>query len=360
MPQPTRLAPIVLAYSGSAATTLAIPWLAEQHGADVVTVTLDLGQGQELEGVRDRAVAAGAVRAHVLDVREEFAREYILPSLLADATDGFGHPLVSPLALPIIAAKVVEIAGIEQAHVVAHGRLGVARVNPLQAAIQTLNPALAVVTPPVASGSGRALDDSRHTMAAGSPARATHVNLWGRAVAEPGADAPPARDAAAAAALEPAYVDVTFERGVPVGLNGVTLPFVDLITSLTTLARRHGTGRFVHDVADAPDGFRRWTCEAPAAVALHLAHRELQSLVTPAELLAVCNLLRTHYVDALQRGLWFAPVRDAVQAFASKVQERVTGSVRLKLLRGTCEVVSRHSTPAADAELKAADALVHH
>jgi argininosuccinate synthase len=358
VPQPTRPTPIVLAYSGSVTTTLAIPWLAEQHGRDVVTLTLDVGQGQELEAVRDRALVAGAVRAHVVDAREEFARDYILPSLLADATDRSGHPLVAALALPLIAGKLVEIAAIEQASVVAHGGLGAGGATPLRAAIQTLKPALAVVTPPVGAFSTRGLGDGRVAVAASG--RVAHVNLWGRAVAEPSGATAPDPGISATAAVEAAYVDVTFERGVPVGLNGVTLSFVDLITSLTTLARRHDIGRFVHEAVDAPDEFRRWRCEAPAAVALHLAHRELQSVVTAADLLALCDSLRTRYVDAVERGLWFAPVREAVQAFVGKVQERVTGGVRLKLLDGTCEVVSRQSTHATDIPAPAVTALVHH
>jgi hypothetical protein len=171
VPKPSSATPIVLAYSGSATTTAAIPWLSEQRAADVVTVTLDLGQGQELEAVRDRAIAAGAVRAHVLDVREEFAREHVLPSLQAGATDAAGHPLIAALPIPLIARKLVDIASIEQARMVAHGSLGGEGVNPLQMAIQTLGPSLVTVVPPRPAASEGIL-----------------ANLWGRGVVVSEAD----------------------------------------------------------------------------------------------------------------------------------------------------------------------------
>jgi len=338
VPKPSSATPIVLAYSGSATTTAAIPWLSEQRAADVVTVTLDLGQGQELEAVRDRAIAAGAVRAHVLDVREEFAREHVLPSLQAGATDAAGHPLIAALPIPLIARKLVDIASIEQARVVAHGSLGGEGVNPLQMAIQTLGPSLVTVVPPRPAASEGIL-----------------ANLWGRGVVVSEADG--VRDGMAPGdAAEAAFVDVSFERGVPVGLNGVTLPLVDLITSLTTLARRHRIGHFVHHGPAAV----RWTCEAPAAVALHLAHRELQSTVTPPDLLAVYESLRLPYAGAVERGLWFTPLREALQAFVNNVEERVTGSVRLRLFSGSCEVVNRTSAREPADSAPVSGALVHH
>jgi len=324
VPYTPSVKPIVLAYSGSATTTVAIPWLAEQRGAEVVTVTLDIGQGHELEAVRDRAIAAGAARAHVLDAREEFAREHILPSLQAGATDAAGHPLVASLPIPLIGRKLVEVAAIEQARVVAHGDRGGEGINPLQTAIQTLSPSLVTVMLPRWGASEDALLD--------------YANLWGRATVDNGASAVRSERGPGETA-EPAFVDVSFERGVPVGLNGVTLPLVDLITSLTTLARRHGIGRFMH----YGPATVRWTCQAPAAVALHLAHRALQSAVTPADLQAVCDSLRTEYADAVEQGQWFTPLREALQAFVANVQERVTGSVRLRLLSGSCEVVNRSS-----------------
>ena len=222
---------IVLAYSGGLDTSVAIPWLAEQYGAEVIAVTMDLGQGRELEEVRDRALAAGAVRAHVLDVREEFARDYILPALKADALYEDRYPLATALGRPLIARKLVEIAAIEQATAIAHGCTGKGNDQVrLDVATRALNPAIKVIAPARDWGMTRP-EEIEYARARGIPVPATvdspystDANLWGRSIecgvledpwTEPPEEIYTLTRPPAECPDEPAYVEMTFERGVP-------------------------------------------------------------------------------------------------------------------------------------------------
>jgi argininosuccinate synthase len=348
---------IVLAYSGGLTSTVAIPWLAEKHGAEIVTITLDMGQGgEELEGVRDQALAAGAVRAHVLDVREEFARDYIVRALKADATADANQPMPAALGRPVIAKKLVEIAGIEQAPTVAHG-CGPAGREPagLDAAIRALSPALVVMAPARDWELSR-VEAIEYAAARGMTIPVTlekpygvDANVWGRAVDCAGADPwcePPEElftltTAAAACPNEPAYVDIAFERGVPTSVNGVTMPIIDLIGTVGMIAGTHGVGRIDMMDTRSPGVRTREVSEAPAAVVLHAAHAELLKLATSKDANKFSRKVSRQYADLVERGLWFSPLRDALDAFVDKAQERVTGAIRLKLFKSDCRIVGR-------------------
>jgi argininosuccinate synthase len=330
---------VVLAYTGGVDTTNGIGWLKAAHGAEVVAVTLDLGQGGDLEAVRDRALALGAARAHVLDLREEFARAHILPALKADALYEDRYPLDAALAWPLIARKLGEIAAIEQASSVAHGG-GATDGEPsaLNVTIRAACPGLAVITLPQADA-GQGL--------------AVNANLWGRSVDCSGIDDPWGEPpehlyvltkTGAECPNEPAYVELAFERGAPVAINGVTMPLVDLIVSLRTIAGAHGVGRL--DLVETK--FRK-VYEAPAAVVLHAAHRELTKLTASRDLDRFTRQIRVHYADLLCHGLWYSPFREALDAFVDKVQERVTGEVRLKLFKGACRTAGRKPAAARHA-----------
>ena len=275
---------IVLAYSGSPAAADAVGWLLAGPGGEVVTLTLDLGQGKELEAVRDRALAMGAVRAHVLDAHDTFVRDYLLRALKAGALADGGRSLVPLLTRPLIAQKLVEVAAIEQAGDVAHvcdpddGRIA--------AAVAALAPQLRVVAVP-------------RSTAASAPG--------GRAV-------PPAS--------EPAVVEMTFERGAPVALNGIAMPLLDLLGSLEIIARAHRVG-------------------APRV--LDAAHADLQQAVAPGR----GDDLQRRYVGVIDRGDWFAPERAALDADVAKLQDRVNGTVRLRLADGACEIVDRKPAKSA-------------
>lgn len=333
---------IVLAYSGSEDTSAAIGWLKASHAAEVVAVTMDLGQGGDLEAVRDRALALGAARAHVLDLREEFARKFIVPALKADALYEDRYPLETALAWPLLAHKLAEIAEIEQAGTVAHGgNTTGGEPSPLNVTIRGRNPALTVIAVPPADG------------ASSSPP--ANANLWGRSVEcssledpwrEPPENLYTLTKSGAECPNEPAYVELSFDRGIPVAINGVTMPLIDLIASLSTIAGAHGVGR-LDSVENRTAGRSRKIYEAPAAVVLHTAHKELTKLVVGRDLDRFARLVRVQYADLVAHGLWCTPLRDALDAFVDKVQDRVTGDVRLKLFKGACRTSGRKSPNAS-------------
>ena len=349
---------IVLAYSGDLDTSVAIPWLREKHGAvEIITVTMDLGQGRELEETRDRALAAGAARAHDLDLREEFASAFVLPALKADATHEDGYRLATALARPLIAQKLVEVAAIEEAGAVAHGCTAKSN-DRVEVAVRALNPALRVIAP-ARDWSMTRVEELEYAKRHGVrvPASATGPytadwNLWGRSIecgvsgdpwVEPSEDIYVLTKAAAECPDEPAYVEVRFERGSPTAINGVAMPLVDMIASLSTIAGAHGVGR-VDAVEKRTAGVNaREVHEAPAATVLHRAHRELQQLVTDRDVGRFAQVVSAHYADLIDDGSWFGPLRGALDAWVGHVQDRVTGSVRLKLFKGSCRVVGRQS-----------------
>ena len=370
---------IVLAYSGGLDTSVAIPWLAERYDAEIITVTLDLGQGRELTNVRERALAVGAIRAHVVDVREEFARDYILPALRAGAIYEHRYPLATALGRPLIAKHLVRIAEMEGAVAIAHGCTGKGNDQVrLDVSARALNPAIKVIAPARVWGMTRP-DEIEYARARNIPVPATiespystDANLWGRSIecgvledpwAEPPEDVYTLTRAPADCPDLPAYVEIEFEAGVPVGINGVAMPLVELVASLETIAGAHGVGR-IDMVENRLVGIKsREVYEAPAAVVLHLAHRELEGLVIPRDLERLKFELGRVYADLVYNGLWFAPTREAIDAFVDKVQGRVTGTVRLKLFKGDCRVVGRRSAHAlyehALATYDAGDAFDH-
>ncbi len=350
---------IVLAYSGGLDTSVAIPWLAERYQAEIIAVTLDLGQGRELDDVRERALAIGALRAHVVDVREEFAHQYILPALQAGAIYEGRYPLATALGRPLIAKKLVEIAEIERAGAIAHGCTGKGNDQVrIDVSARALNPAIRVVAPARVWGMSRPAE-IEYARARGIPVPAsvenpysTDTNLWGRSIEcgvleNPWTEPPEEIYALTKSPRDcpdtPAYVEIDFEAGVPSRVNGVAMPLVELISSLETIAGAHGVGR-VDMVENRLVGIKsREIYEAPAACALHMAHGELEALVITRDLERLKHGLGRAYADLIYNGLWFTPTREAIDAFVATVQERVSGTVRLKLFKGDCRVVGRKS-----------------
>jgi len=350
---------IVLAYSGGLDTSVAVPWLAEWYNAEVVCVTMDLGQGKELESVRERALAAGAVRAHVLDVREEFANQYILPALQAGAIYEGSYPLATALGRPLIARKLVEIAHIEGATSIAHGCTGKGNDQVrLDVSARALDPGIRVIAPAREWGMTRP-DEIEYARTRGIPVPvtvaspySTDANLWGRSIecgvledpwVEPPDDVYTLTKDPSDCPDEPAYIELTFEQGMPVAVNGVSMPFTEIIASVSTIAGAHGVGR-IDMVENRLVGIKsREIYEAPAAVVLHAAHRELENFVSPRDLSRIKQELALKYADLVYNGLWFSPVREAIDAFVATIQPRVTGTIRLKLFKGACRVVGRQS-----------------
>ena len=351
---------IVLAYSGGLDTSLAISWLADRYHAEIVTVTMDLGQGKELEDARERALALGALRAHVLDLREEFARGFVLPALQAGAIYEDRYPLSTALGRPLIAKHLVEMAHTENATAVAHG-CGTEKDNDasrIELGVHALDPSLEVLAPLEVWDVTRA-ERVSFARKRGIPVPAgatgpysTDVNLWGRSIEsgvlddpwqEPPADVYALTRSPADAPDIPAYVELEFAQGVPVAINGVGLTLVELIGSLETIASAHGVGRIDMLENHLGGSKSREIYEAPAAVLLHAAHSELQKYVTPRDLARVAADLGVKYADLVYNGLWYTPTREAIDALVAKVQERVTGAIRLRLFKGDFRIVGRRS-----------------
>lgn len=347
---------VVLAYSGGRRSSVALARLREHYGAEVVAVTLHLGQdGSQLHEARDRALAAGAVRAHVLDVREEFARNYVLPALQAGALFDDGCPLATALGRPLIATTLVDVARIERTAVVAHGCLAGGRdagrieaaARALDRAIRILAPCREAATPRQSEGHGSGAAEAATPVGS----YAADANLWGRSVEYApfgsSGDAPEGVDAAesppAGVPVTPAYVEITFDRGVPVAINGVPMMLTELIDSLSIIAGPHGVGR--SDVLESqPGGVEvRRISEAPAAVVLHAAHRDLEASVAPVELVRLKRELGVKYAELVDSGGWCTMTRQALDAFNSTIQARVTGVVRVKLFKGHHTAVGRQS-----------------
>ncbi len=350
---------IVLAYSGGLDTSVAIPWLSETHHAEIVAVTLDLGQGKELDDVRERAIAVGAIRCHVFDAKVEFADCYVLPSLQAGALYEGQYPLATALARPLIAKRLVEAAEMEGATAIAHGCTGKGNDQVrIDVSVRALNRGIEVIGPARERAMSRPAQ-IEYAAERGIPVPATvenpystDLNLWGKSIecgvledpwTEPPEDIFTLTQSVARSPDTPAYVELDFECGVPTAVNGVSMGLVELIGSLETIAGTHGVGR-IDMVENRLVGIKsREIYEAPAAVVLHAAHRELETLVIPKDLERLKNGLSTAYADLIYNGLWFTPTRTALDALVSDVQRRVTGRVRVKLFKGSCCVVGRRS-----------------
>ena len=350
---------VVLAYSGGLDTSVAVPWLAEHYKAEVICATLDLGLGKELESVRERALAAGAIRCHVLDAREEFADKYILPALQAGAIYEGSYPLATALGRPLIARKLVEIARIEGANSIAHGCTGKGNDQVrIDVSARALMPGVRVIAPAREWGMTRP-DEIEYARKRGIPVPvtvaspySTDANLWGRSIecgvledpwVEPPADVYTLTRDPARCPDAPAYIELRFEKGVPVAVNGVPMSFVDLIASVGTIAGAHGVGR-IDMVENRLVGIKsREIYEAPAAVVLHMAHRELEGFVSPRDLLRLKQEMSLKYADMVYNGVWYSPVREAIDALVVNIQERVMGVIRVKLFKGFFHVVGRKS-----------------
>jgi argininosuccinate synthase len=356
---------IVLAYAGGLDASIAIHWLAEHFKAEVVTVTLDFGAGGELVEIRQRALALGAVRAHVIDVREEFIRDYAMPALQAGAMHADRAPMVTALTRPIIARKLVDVARMENATAVAHGA-GAMSDDGLRfdALVTALNPALRVIAP-TRMWDMTPAEAFTFARERGLPVPASYdgpfkafANVWGRSTlyvpeqdpwVEPPEDIFALTRAPGDCPAQPAYVEIEFDGGRPLRVNSIEMSPLEMIESLETIAGLHGVGRIDLVTARLAGGQSREIFESPAAVVLHTAHRELEQLVVPSDLEQVSHALGRTYADLVNGGQWFSPTRSAIDAFVAAVQPRVTGAIRLKLFKGDCRVAGRRS-PFAFAE----------
>ncbi len=350
---------VVLAYSGGLDTSVAIKWIQEKYEMEVITFTADLGNDPDLEAIRQRALDIGAVKAVVVDVREEFARDFVFPALRAGAVYEGEYPLATALARPLIAKHLAEVARQEGATAIAHGCTGKGNDQVrFDVSVGSLAPDLKIIAPVRDSALSReeAMEyAAKHalpvTVTKSSP-YSVDQNLWGRSVecgvledpwVEPPDDAyswtRPVQDTP----NEPAYLKVSFKEGVPVALDGEPLGPVALISRVTSLAGKHGVGRIDH-IENRLVGIKsREIYEAPAASVLLPAHRALEDLTLSKDQARFKEQVSAAYSDLVYNGLWFSALRRDLDAFVQSTQGFVTGQVRVKLFKGSCTVVGRQS-----------------
>jgi argininosuccinate synthase len=350
---------VVLAYSGGLDTSVAVAWLKEQFDAEVVTLTVDLGGGSLREGVERRAMSAGATRAYVIDARERFITDYVWPHLQANALYQGAYPLATALARPLIAQLLVEVARRESADAVAHGCTGKGNDQVrFDVATHALDPGLEVVAP-MRVGMGLTRDqeiDFANERGIEIPVTkespySIDVNLWGRSCETGVLEDPwvtPPTDAyewtvEPSAAPSPVDIEIDFEGGVPVALDGERLGPVDLVQRLHELGGAHGVGRIDH-VEDRLVGIKsREIYEAPAATILHAAHRALEGLTLTRDTLRFNRFVADELARLIYDGLWFSALSRDLRGYVASSQRVVSGEVRIRLDHGSAVVVGRKS-----------------
>lgn len=349
---------VVLAYSGGLDTSVAIKWLQEQ-GYDVVACCLDVGEGKDLEFVKEKALKVGAVKSYMIDAKEEFANEYALIALQAHALYEGKYPLVSALSRPLISKKLVEIAELEGAVAVAHGCTGKGNDQVrFEVSIQALNPNLKVIAP-VREWKWSREEEIEYAKKHNIPIPidldspfSIDQNLWGRSnecgILEDPWAAPPEEAYELTASLEhtpnePDIIEIGFEQGVPKTINGKAYSLAALILELNALAGKHGVGRIDH-VENRLVGIKsREVYECPGAITLIKAHKELEDLTLVKEVAHFKPIIEQKIAEVIYNGLWFSPLKDALVAFLKETQKNVTGVVRVKLFKGHAIVEGRKS-----------------
>lgn len=350
---------ILLAYSGGLDTSVAIHWLKQKYGCDVVAVTVDVGQSDDLRDAMRRARAIGASRAWVIDAKKELADKYVLPALKANALYEGNYPLGTAIARPLIVSKLVEMAKRLGIDTIAHGCTGKGNDQVrFEVSIMALAPHVEILAPTRDWGMSRD-EEIEYAKHHGLPIPVTidapysiDESLWGRAIecgvledawVEPPEDIFGWTKGIESSPNEPEYIEIGFVDGKPVTLNGTELDLMDMILSLNELAGNHGIGRIDH-IENRLVGIKsREVYEAPAAVVLIKAHQDLESMVMTKDLLHYKKIVEQHYANLVYNGMWHSPLRSALDAFIEETQQGVTGTVKLKLFKGTAIVVGRSS-----------------
>jgi argininosuccinate synthase len=351
---------VVLAYSGGLDTSVIVPWLKEHYGCEVITFTADLGQGdEELVGLEEKALASGASKAHIVDLREEFLTEYAFPTMQSGAIYERTYLLGTSFARPVTAKYMVQVAEQEGADAVAHGCTGKGNDQVrFELAVKALAPMLDVIAPWREWDIRSREDALAYAQAHSIPLSTTKSlysrdrNIWhmsheGHILEDPWAE--PEEDmfyltvAPEAAPDEPGYLTIDFEKGMPVALDGEAMGAVELFTKLNEVGGAHGVGR-ADMVENRLVGMKsRGVYETPGGTILYTAHQGLESITLDRETLHYKDVVAQRYAELVYYGQWFTPLREALAAFVAKTQEPVTGTVRLKLYKGNCTVVGRKS-----------------
>lgn len=351
---------VVLAYSGGLDTSVAVKWMQEYYGVkEVITLALDLGQGDELKPIQEKALKIGAKESLVVDAKQEFIDEYLWPALKANALYEGKYPLATALGRPLIAAKLVEVAQKYKADAIAHGSTGKGNDQVrFDISTQALDPSLQVLAPAREWGMSRdeSIDYAQKNNIPVPVGKknpfSVDINLWGRSVesgiledpySEPPEEAYALTKSLNDAPNEPEYIEIEFKKGIPVAVNGKNMKSLELIIELNKICGKHGVGR-IDMIENRLVGIKsREIYESPAAVALIRAHQELESLVLDKDTLHFKKTLEHKYAELVYNGLWYSPLRLHIQSFVDSTQEYMDGTVRVKLHKGNATPVGRKS-----------------
>lgn len=350
---------VVLAYSGGLDTSVSVKWLQEKYGYDVIALGLDVGEGKDLESIKQKALDVGAIKAIMVDAKEMLAKDYIVPALKSNAMYEGKYPLSSALSRPLISKLLVQVAEEEGAVAVAHGCTGKGNDQVrFEVSIQALNPSLKVIAPVREWGMTRD-EEIEYAVKNNIPIPVNldnpfsiDANIWGRAC-EAGVLENPWNEAPEAAfdwtnpieltPDQPEYIEISFNKGVPVALNDKHMGLVDLIEELNLVGGKHGVGRIDH-IENRLVGIKsREVYENPAALILIQAHKELEFLTLPREVSQFKATIDEQMAKVIYEGLWYSPLVNALGAFIEETQKNVTGKIRVKLQKGNHTVVGRQS-----------------
>jgi argininosuccinate synthase len=368
--EPGEVARVLLLYSGGLDTSVMLKWIQDEYDAEVVALTINLGQpGEDYDVVKGKAEQLGAVAAEVVDAREQFATEYVVPAVKANAIYGLAYPLFTALGRPLIAKLAVEYARLHNCDTIAHGCTGKGNDQVrIEATIATLAPELKVIAPVRGWQMGRE-EEIEYARKNGIPIKggaeqtpySIDDNLWGRSSEgrwiedldhAPDDDVFQLVTRPELAPDEPQIVELAFERGVPVAVDGERLGIVELLERVAQLGMRHGVG-IVDHIEDRIVGLKvRDIYEVPAAAILLPAHAELERLVCTIHQNQFKANLDRQWAYLVYAGLWWEPLRSDLDAYMDSVNEQVTGTIGMKLFKGSARVVTRHSPNAVyDAQL---------
>lgn len=351
---------IVLAYSGGLDTSIIITWLKEHYDCDVIAVCCNAGQREDFDAIEKKAYATGASKAYVLDIQEEFIKDYIYPTLKADAVYENDYLLGTSMARPLMAKKLVEIAEKENAFKIAHGCTGKGNDQVrFETTIKSLNPAIQIVAPWRIWNLQSREECIAYAKAHNIPIAQTtekiysrdeniwHISHEGGNLENPWNEHKPDIHVLSKTPEEapdvPTYVDITFEQGVPVAVNGKEMSPVELLTALNAMAAENGVGT-IDIVENRLVGMKsRGVYETPGGTVLYLAHRDLEKLILDRDTMQYKNIVAQKFAQLVYDGLWFTPLREAISAFVDSTQQQVTGTVKMKLYKGTAWPVASQS-----------------
>lgn len=349
---------IALAYSGGLDTSVAIKWLSEKYGCKIVTVTVDVGQEEDFRAIGEKALKVGAENHYTVDAKEEFIREYVFPSVKANGLYQGKYPVSTALSRPLIARKLIEIAHREGCDAVAHGCTGKGNDQlRIEISCRALDPTLKILAPTREWGMSRDQEVEyarKHGIPVSRAAKKYSIdqNLWGRSIESGPLENPwnsPEEDgwewttSPERAPDRPAVVELEFRNGVPVGIDGNEYPPVELVRRLNKVAGENGVGRIDH-MEDRIVGIKsRETYECPAALTILEAHKDLEKLVLNRHELSFKRLVDEQWTFMVYAGFWDDPLREELDAFINKANERLDGKVKVKLYKGSMIVTGRES-----------------